>query len=105
MFYPASAGTVTSFAAAPGYPVSRTYYPPAPMSAVLPSQHYYPTVHPSHSHMAYPATAAPMMYQRPAYNYGSSYYGHQPTVILSAPSRRHRRSHSHSRSRGFLGYL
>jgi len=101
MFYPSSAGTVTSFAAAPAYPVSRSYYPAAPMSAVLPGQHYYPTMH-SSSHMAYPATAAPMMYQRPAYNYGSSYYGHQPTVILSSPSRRHR----HSRSRGgFMGYL
>ncbi|KIM43938.1 hypothetical protein M413DRAFT_443002 [Hebeloma cylindrosporum] len=96
MFYPSTAGTVASFA--PGYPVSRSYYPTAPMSAVLPGQHYYPTMHAAP--MAYPTTAAPMMYQSAGYGYGGGYYGHQPTVILSSP-RRHRRS----RSRGFLGYL
>lgn len=100
MFYPSSAGTITSFA--PTYPVSRSYYPAAPMSAVLPGQHYYPTMHAAP--MAYPATAAPMMYQSPAYGYGGGYgggyYGHRPTVILSSPHR-----HRRSRSRGFLGYL
>jgi len=100
MYYPASAGSTVSFAA-PMMPGTRAYYPTAaPMSAVLPGQHYYPTMHAAP--MAYPATAAPMMYQQPAM-YPGGYYGHQPTVILESPrSRRHR---SRSRTRGFLGYL
>ncbi|PPQ80599.1 hypothetical protein CVT25_001561 [Psilocybe cyanescens] len=98
MFYPNSAGSVTSFVT-PHYPVSRSYYPQAPMSAVLPGQHYYPTMH---GHMAYPAS--PVVMQTPTYGYNSvPYYGHAPTVMVSSRSGRHR--HSRSRSRGFLGYL
>ena len=95
MFYPSTAGSF-----APAYTVSRSYYTTAPMSAVLPGQHYYPTMHAAP--MAYPATAAPMMYQSPAYGYGGGggYYGHRPTVILSSPHR-----HRRSRSRGFIGSL
>ncbi|CAA7264448.1 unnamed protein product [Cyclocybe aegerita] len=76
MFYPSTAGSVVSFAA----PASRGYYPAAPMSAVLPGQHYYPTMHAA---PAYPMSAAPVMMQQPAYGYGHAmpaYYG-QPTVI------------------------
>ncbi|KAF8881675.1 hypothetical protein CPB84DRAFT_1791544 [Gymnopilus junonius] len=86
MYYPSSAGTVTSFVT-PHYPVSRSYYPAAPMSAVL------------------PATAAPVMMAQPAYG-AMPYYGHTPTVIMPSRSGRHRHSsRSRSRSRGFLGYL
>ncbi|KDR71579.1 hypothetical protein GALMADRAFT_253918 [Galerina marginata CBS 339.88] len=102
MYYPSSAGSVTSFVT-PHYPVSRSYYPTAPMSAVMPGQHYYPTMH--SAPMAYPMSAAPVMMGQPSYGYGMPsampYYGHTPTVILPSRSHRHRRS----RSRGFLGYL
>lgn len=97
MFYPSTAGSVTSFVA-PHYPGARSYYP-APMSAVMPGQHYYPTMHAPMS--------APMMYPQ-QYGYGAHstmpYYGHAPTVIVSSAPRRHH-SHRRSRSRGFLGYL
>ncbi|PPR03017.1 hypothetical protein CVT26_004544 [Gymnopilus dilepis] len=72
MYYPASASTVTSFVTPAHYPVSRSYYPTAPMSAVLPGQHYYPSMHAAP--MAYPATAAPVMVGQPAYG-AMPYYG------------------------------
>jgi hypothetical protein len=105
MFYPSTAGSVTSFVQ-PGYAMQPSYYPAAPMSAVLPGQHYYP-------HMHAPMGQAVMYPPRPAYGYGVQaqmpYYGHQqPTVIVSSRSGRHghhHRHHSRSRSRGFLGYL
>ncbi|KAF4622403.1 hypothetical protein D9613_009553 [Agrocybe pediades] len=103
MFYPSTAGSVTSFVHPAHYPVSRSYYPTAPMSAVIPGQHYYPAMHGHHHAVAYPATAAPVMMQ-PSYGV-PAYYGQQPTVIVSSRSGRHRHSRSRSRSRGFLGYL
>ncbi|KAF5319732.1 hypothetical protein D9619_008477 [Psilocybe cf. subviscida] len=92
-YYPGTAGTMTSFV----QPVSRSYYP-APMTAVMPGQHYYPNMHAPMS--------APMMMQQ-QYGYApmaqAMPYYQQPTVILQSAPRRHR--HSRSRSRGFMGYL
>jgi hypothetical protein len=93
-YYPSTAGAMTSFV----QPVSRSYYP-APMTAVMPGQHYYP-------HMHAPMSAPIMMQQQP-YGYpqmapAMPYY-QQPTVILQSAPRRSR--HSRSRSRGFMGYL
>ncbi|KAF8968476.1 hypothetical protein BDZ97DRAFT_352517 [Flammula alnicola] len=98
MYYPSSAGSVTSFVT-PHYPVSRSYYPQAPMSAVLPGQHYYPTMHaPMHA----PMSAGPVVYQQHPYGYGvpaaMPYYGHTPTVVMSSRSGRHRHGRSRSAS-------
>lgn len=91
-YYPGTAGSFIQ-------PVSRSYYP-APMSAVMPGQAYYP-------HMHAPMSAPIMMQQQP-YGYAAPMasampYYQQPTVILQSAPRRSR--HSRSRSRGFLGYL
>jgi len=102
MFYPATAAShVTSFVT-PQYPMSRAYYPAAPMSAVIPGQHYYPAMHGHAVHGGYP-TAAPVMMSQ---GY-PGYYPTTPTVIVSSRSGRHRHGHSRSRSRsrGFMGYL
>lgn len=84
MFYPSSAGTV-----APIYPAQNHYYN-APMTAVLPGQQYYPTMHAAP--MMYPQTAAPIMMQ-PQYGYAApSYYGGTPTMVLPMRGSRHHRS-------------
>jgi len=106
MYYAGTAGTAVA-AFTPGIHGARTYIPTAmpaaPMSAVLPGQAYYPTMHSAPvaaAPVAYPMTAAPMVYGHSTYaNY--PYYHGQPTVILSSAPRGRR-----SRSRGgFLGYL
>jgi len=109
MFYAGTAGTAVT-AITPGIPGTRTYVPTGmPMSAVLPGQAYYPTMHsaPVAAPVAYPMTAAPMVYGHnsyASYPYGhGGYYHGQPTVILSsAPRGRRSRSRGHG---GFLGYL
>lgn len=108
-----------------------SYIPASPMSAMMPEQGYYPSMH---SEM--PMSPSPMAYGggygggyggygggygAPGYggygaSYGAGYYGHggyatypttyQPTVILSSSGRRRRRRHRHHHHHGgFLGYL
>ncbi|KAF9530774.1 hypothetical protein CPB83DRAFT_850285 [Crepidotus variabilis] len=106
MFYAGSVGSTVMTAGIPG---ARHYVQAAPMSAVMPGQHYYPAMH--SAPVGYPMTAAPtMMYNSPQYAHASpyGYYGGQPTVIVSSPPSRRHRSRSrprHGHSSGFLGYL
>ncbi|KAF8817659.1 hypothetical protein BYT27DRAFT_7181797 [Phlegmacium glaucopus] len=68
------------------------------MSAVLPGQHYYPTMRAAP--VMYPQTAAPVMLQQ-SYSYGvPAYYGGTPTLVMPTRSSRHHRRHSSRR--GFL---
>lgn len=111
MFY---AGTAASSYATltPGVPGARHYIPTAPMSAVLPGQAYYPTMHAplTAAPLAVPMSASPMVYGGHAGYGGHAAYGgyggyagyQQPTVILSSAPRSRRR---HRYQSGFLGYL
>lgn len=114
MFY---AGTAASTYATltPGIPGSRHYIPAAPMSAVLPGQTYYPTMHTAPltaAPVTVPMSASPMVYGGHAgyagYGGHAGYAGYggygyqQPTVILSSAPRSRRRHRHHG---GFLGYL